>query len=53
MPCRGWVDTRAGKPCDNHYCFVFRLAAGQLTEVVEYLDTALVDAVLAPSPAAA
>lgn len=52
VPCRGWVDTRAGKPCDNHYCFVFRLAAGQLTEVVEYLDTALVDAVLAPSPAA-
>ena len=51
--CRGRVSTRAGKRYDNSYCFVFRLADGQLKEVVEYLDTALVDAVLAPPPAAA
>ena len=51
--CRGRVDTRAGQPYDNSYCFVFKLAGGQLKEVVEYLDTALVDAVLAPPPVAA
>jgi len=51
VQCRGRVGTQAGQRYDNTYCFVFRLAGGQLKEVVEYLDTALVDAVLAPPPA--
>jgi uncharacterized protein len=47
--------TKAGKPYRNTYCMVFRLAGGKLKEVIEYMDTALVDAVLgapkfAPQP---
>ena len=38
--------TVAGKPYCNRYCFVFRLAAGKLKEVTEYLDTELVTATL-------
>ena len=38
--------TTAGKPYNNRYCFVFRLAEGKLKEVTEYLDTELVTAAL-------
>lgn len=38
--------TTAGKPYNNRYCFVFRLAGGKLKEVTEYLDTELVTAAL-------
>lgn len=48
--CRGHVGTKAGRRYDNQYCFVFRVVDGRLKEVVEYLDTALVDAVLQPPP---
>jgi len=34
--------TKTGKPYNNRYCFVFRLADGQLQELTEYLDTELV-----------
>ena len=44
------VGTKAGQRYDNHYCFVFRVVDGRLKEVVEYLDTALVDAALQPPP---
>ncbi|WP_457336775.1 nuclear transport factor 2 family protein [Rhizobacter sp. P5_C2] len=50
VQCRGHVSTKAGQRYDNHYCFVFRVVDGRLKEVVEYLDTALVDAVLQPPP---
>ena len=50
VQCRGCVGTKAGQRYDNHYCFVFRVVDGRLKEVVEYLDTALVDAVLQPPP---
>ena len=39
--------TKAGKPYNNRYCFVFRVAEGKLKEVTEYLDTELVTATLA------
>jgi len=33
--------TRSGKPYDNHYCYVCRLADGKLRELTEYMDTEL------------
>jgi uncharacterized protein len=46
VEARGDNVTKAGKPYNNEYCFVFRLADGKIKEVKEYADTALVDAVL-------
>jgi ketosteroid isomerase-like protein len=49
---RGRVTTRGGKPYNNAYCFIFRIADGKVKEMTEYLDTDLVNAVLV-APAAA
>ena len=46
VQCRGEVRTRSGQRYDNEYCFIYRLAGGKVVELTEYLDTALVDAVL-------
>ena len=46
VQCRGEVMTRKGEPYNNSYCLVIRLAGGQMRELTEYLDTALVDKVL-------
>ncbi len=46
VEARGDNVTKAGKPYNNEYCFVFRLSDGKIKEVKEYSDTALVDAVL-------
>jgi uncharacterized protein len=43
---RGYVTTKAGKPYNNRYCFVLRLAEGKVRELTEYLDTELVSAAL-------
>ena len=48
VECRGNVQTRRGERYDNQYCWVCRVQDGRLKEVVEYLDTQLVDAVLQP-----
>ena len=40
---RGKAKTIHGLPYDNDYAFVFRLRDGKIKEVIEYLDTALVD----------
>jgi ketosteroid isomerase-like protein len=49
---RGRVTTKAGKPYNNAYCFIFRIAGGKVKEMTEYLDTELVNAALtAPAPA--
>ncbi|MEU6558576.1 nuclear transport factor 2 family protein [Nocardia nova] len=40
--------TTRGAAYDQVYCFVFTVAEGLLTEVVEYCDTALVERVLEP-----
>ena len=45
---RGRVTTRAGKPYNNTYCFVFRVADGKLRELTEYCDTQLVVTALGP-----
>lgn len=46
VECRGKVMTKSGKPYDNHYCYVCRLADGQLRELTEYMDTELATAAL-------
>jgi uncharacterized protein len=38
----------SGKRYANTYCFVIRMAEGQLRELTEYMDTALVERVLEP-----
>ena len=46
VECRGRVTTKAGKPYNNTYCWVCRLEDGKLKELVEYMDTALVEKAL-------
>ncbi|HET7499681.1 MAG TPA: nuclear transport factor 2 family protein [Kofleriaceae bacterium] len=46
VECRGRVTTTAGKPYHNSYCMVCRLSGGKICELIEYCDTALIDAVL-------
>lgn len=48
VECRGRAETRAGQRYDNDYCYVCRFADGLMVELTEYLDTALVERVLAP-----
>jgi ketosteroid isomerase-like protein len=43
---RGRVTTKAGKPYNNAYCFIFRITGGRIQEMTEYLDTELVTAAL-------
>ncbi len=42
----GDVTTKDGKPYNNSYCWVIRLADGRIRELTEYMDTALAEAVL-------
>ncbi|MGI8932134.1 MAG: nuclear transport factor 2 family protein [Sphingomicrobium sp.] len=46
--CRGYVETVRGERYDNSSCYVMTMSDGQIVELREYLDTALVDRVLAP-----
>ncbi len=41
----GRVVTTTGKPYNNTYCEIFRLAGGKVKEVTVYLDTALINTV--------
>jgi hypothetical protein len=50
--CRGQVETRAGKPYHNRYCWIFRIEGGRVRELTEYLDTALVAEALEDPPRA-
>ena len=43
---RGCVTTKAGRPYHNTYCWIYRMAGGQIKEITEYLDTELVAAAL-------
>lgn len=40
---RGKALTTHGLPYDNDYAFVFRVRDGKIVEVIEFLDTALVE----------
>jgi len=42
MQGRGRSKTKGGKPYNNSYCQVFRIAGGKVKEITEYLDTELV-----------
>ena len=46
---RGTAETHDGTPYNNTYCQVIRIRDGQFAEVMEYMDTALVDAVFGAS----
>ena len=46
VECRGEVLTKTGKPYNNTYCYVCRFADGKLLELVEYMDTQMMDATL-------
>lgn len=46
VECRGGVTTKAGKPYNNEYCWVFTMAGGQIKEVTEYMCTKLAESVL-------
>lgn len=48
VQCKGDATTVTGKAYTNEYCIIFRVEDGQIREVTEYLDTALVDRVLEP-----
>jgi ketosteroid isomerase-like protein len=51
IEAQGEVTTKSGQPYNQTYCYVCRLADGQVRELTEYLDTALVNRVLdSPSP---
>jgi uncharacterized protein len=52
VECRGKVTTKAGKPYNNTYCWVCRIADGRLSELTEYMDTELVATALLPPQAA-
>jgi ketosteroid isomerase-like protein len=41
----GTAETLGGTPYNNTYCQVIRIRDGQIAEVTEYFDTALVNAV--------
>lgn len=53
IECQGHVTTKAGKAYNNSYCYVCRMEGGQLKELMEYLDTALVSTALEAPPVAA
>jgi len=42
VEARGSNTTKSGKPYNNTYCFVIRLAEGKMREITEYMDTELV-----------
>jgi ketosteroid isomerase-like protein len=50
VEAQGQVTTRSGKPYNQTYCYVLRLAGGKVSELTEYLDTELVNAALETPP---
>jgi ketosteroid isomerase-like protein len=48
VECQGKVATNAGKPYNQTYCYVCRMAEGKVRELTEYLDTELVNTALDP-----
>lgn len=46
VECRGDVMAKTGKRYNNTYCWVCRVEDGKLKELMEYMDTALVERAL-------
>ncbi|HEY0987214.1 MAG TPA: nuclear transport factor 2 family protein [Kofleriaceae bacterium] len=53
LQATGRATTKTGKPYNNDYCFLFRIAGGKIAEVTEYHDTELASAALQAPWAAA
>lgn len=51
VQARAVATTKRGHAYPQTYCYLFRVANGRLTEVVEHCDTALVERVLDRPPA--
>jgi ketosteroid isomerase-like protein len=49
---QGHNTTKAGRQYNNRYCWVFRFSQGQVVELIEYTDTALIESALQPPSAA-
>ena len=49
---QGHNTTKSGKPYQNTYCWVFSFSGGQVVDIIEYTDTALIDSTLQPPQAA-
>lgn len=47
VEAQGNATTKAGQPYNNRYCFIFRIRDGKIVAITEYMDTALVNEVLA------
>jgi hypothetical protein len=39
---RGFNRTKAGKPYENAYCWIIRMADGKMAEITEFADTQLI-----------
>jgi uncharacterized protein len=48
VQARSEATTKRGDAYNQTYCYIFRVAAGRLVEVIEHCDTALVERVLDP-----
>ena len=46
VEARGEVNTKAGQPYNQTYCYVFQMADGKVRELTEYTDTELISRVL-------
>jgi uncharacterized protein len=45
---QGHNTTKSGKPYQNTYCWVFSFSGGQVVDIIEYTDTALIESALQP-----
>ncbi len=50
MEAKGTNLTKTGVRYDNEYCLIFKIQDGQIKEIKEYLDSALVEKALGPFP---
>ncbi|WP_285486001.1 nuclear transport factor 2 family protein [Amycolatopsis taiwanensis] len=50
VQARGYATTKRGERYHQTYCYIFRIADGHISEVIEHCDTALVERVLDPPP---
>lgn len=46
MLAKAYATARSGAPYNNTYCIVARIVDGRILEITDYIDTALIDAVL-------
>jgi ketosteroid isomerase-like protein len=53
VQAEGRATTKKGKPYNNAYCFLYRIAGDKIVEVTEYLDTELASSALSAAWAAA